>query len=389
MNLKSLTTSFIVTLLSVEPALPSLPGSSGKEKNALVSLSSQALIQPGRWVRRPLEKTSVLFHNTRSPRRASRGVFAGGVERALRWLDWELQDVVISVFPVGALPEGVWPAWDGKLRFRWPSRRVPHFFLAQSASESSGGGVHDEDGSGFHSPYADTGLSVRVKVSHINHSLRHRLRERLEAARRRGRFGVLSTAMEMPLRAPNVEFQRQGPGGGGQGVFMEEQPWAISEEGVAASVCSPLFKADVDKNFGSLEAFMQAFGAQKLMDIELPIGRGSIPLEVLYLEQDGVPVFLLYDASGHFFHTLYGQPNPDSIGAYIEAILLPMAAIEIPRQLGIQYEASHFNDWQTAFGPSILREAYRNAGWALDSTGARPDHSQFGVSRRVSRVDAF
>ncbi|OGR89968.1 MAG: hypothetical protein A2992_01210 [Elusimicrobia bacterium RIFCSPLOWO2_01_FULL_59_12] len=201
----------------------------------------------------------------------------------------------------------------------------------------------------------------RAQRVSINESVKQRMVNRLEAARKKGLFGVLSVAMEMPVKNGGKIIKPEF--GGGQGVYMEDQPWAASQKGVAGAIFAPLASDDVKKYYGSLDAYLKAYNGDVLMDLDIPVGRGSILLKVLYIEQDGVPVLQLYDPSGHFFKSIYHDPPSGSVGGFIEAILLPRAAVEIQRRLGLQFEAMHFNDWQAALGPVILKELYGNAAW--------------------------
>src|ERR1051326_2848903 len=71
-----------------------------------------------------------------------------------------------------------------------------------------------------------------IAAGEFNKSVQKRLAAKLSAAREKGLFGVLSVAMEMPtVDKHGVKMNRQGPGGGGQGIYMAEQPWAIQQEG--------------------------------------------------------------------------------------------------------------------------------------------------------------
>jgi len=202
----------------------------------------------------------------------------------------------------------------------------------------------------------------------LNEAVQQKITAYLENARHKGFFGVLSVAMEVRTKDKRGKIKVPN-GGGGQGVYMNEQPQAVQEEGIASAKFGVLFSEDVDNKFGSLEGYLEACSAQKVMDIEIPVGQGSYSLAVVYLEQEGVPVFQIYDPSGFLFRRLYASPHPDSIGGYLEAILLPLASIEVMRHLGIEFEAYHFNDWQTAMGPAFLHEFYREYAWPL---GHRP-----------------
>jgi len=258
------------------------------------------------------------------------------------------------------------PLFPVRIKFPWTTYRV------QSPLYDVVGG-----GGAGQTPAALAGgsaFTTRSKASDINPALRLNLIKKLDAARRRGNFGVLSVAMEMPIEKGGKKMKRH-PGGGGQGVFMSEQPWAVSQRGPATSVVSPLIYDDLLLEFdtpdieNALKAYMAKYGAQKLMDIELPLGGGTYPLSIYYVEQDGVPVLQLFDPKGILFRRLYSSPHPDSVGGYLEAILLPLAAIEVMRQLQIQYEVMHFNDWQAALGPVMLATLYDKMRWPL---GHRP-----------------
>ncbi|MFA4997768.1 MAG: glycogen/starch synthase, partial [Bacteroidales bacterium] len=204
------------------------------------------------------------------------------------------------------------------------------------------------------------------------------IHNRLSQVRAHEGFAVCFAAMEMPLiNKSGKRLAQNGGRGGGQGVYMRDVPYNVSQNGLASFVVSPLFFHDVLNGCGNLNAFLAAFDARILMDIEVPVGSGKLPLKVIYVEQEGVPVLLLYDETGHLFTELYrfgdiycaGQFPGDTICSYVEAIVLPRAALIIQEELGIQFEIFHFNDWQTALGPVFLKELYQNAQWPL---GRRP-----------------
>ncbi|MGB4521323.1 MAG: glycogen/starch synthase, partial [Candidatus Omnitrophota bacterium] len=146
-----------------------------------------------------------------------------------------------------------------------------------------------------------------------------------------------------------------------------------SQNGAALFVIKPLFWADVKAGYGTIVKFMQAYGASHLMDIEVPVDRGStLSLNVIYVEQEGLPVLYLYEPSGNLFVKLRSYPHPDSLGGYIEAIVLPLASLVIQNKLNIQFDAFYFIDWQAALGPVFLKEFYggnRENEWLL---GRRP-----------------
>ncbi|MBI2167302.1 MAG: glycogen/starch synthase [Candidatus Omnitrophica bacterium] len=215
-----------------------------------------------------------------------------------------------------------------------------------------------------------------VRAQNINEGVRERLKAALEKTRDRGFIGVMEVSIEVPLfDLQGRKMKRVGPGGGGLGLFMEEQPSLVAGEGVSVGVASPLFSADLEAYMQAnhaglpkgawLDQFLKDFGAEFLMDLELPVGGGTVPFKVLALEREGVSHFLIYHEEGEFFHTLYDRPYPNTFGAYLEAYFLPLAAVEIPRQLGIQFETYHFHDWQTASGLVILTERYRDQTWPL------------------------
>lgn len=198
-------------------------------------------------------------------------------------------------------------------------------------------------------------------------TVRGKVLERITDARAAGAYAVCSVAMEMPV------LKRSVPKGGGQGVFMKEQPWAVAQNavGVASFVVAPLFSHEMVQDSGSFDEFLVKYHAQEFMQLEVPLGNGTYPLSVIYMEQEGVPVFLLYDKSSNLFVETYAAPHPDSLGGYIESIVLPRAAIMLQEALNVQFELYHFNDWQTALGPVFLTEAaqYRDNKWEL---GHRP-----------------
>ncbi|MFZ2357660.1 MAG: glycogen/starch synthase, partial [Candidatus Omnitrophota bacterium] len=148
---------------------------------------------------------------------------------------------------------------------------------------------------------------------------------------------------------------------------------AASQNGTALFVIKPLFWADVKAGYGTIVKFMQAYGASHLMDIEVPVDRGStLSLSVIYAEQEGLQVLYLYEPSGNLFVKLHSYPHPDSLGGYIEAIVLPLASLVIQNKLNIQFDAFYFIDWQAALGPVFLKEFYggnRENEWLL---GRRP-----------------
>ncbi|MFA5088109.1 MAG: glycogen/starch synthase, partial [Candidatus Omnitrophota bacterium] len=194
------------------------------------------------------------------------------------------------------------------------------------------------------------------------------IQERMAQARSEGKSAVCFVAMERPLyNTKGKRLTEVGGQGGGQGMYMKDVPWAVNKDEMVSFVVKPLFSADVKKDYGTLGKFLAAFDGTVLMDIEVPVGTGSLPLKVIYVEQEGVPTLLLYDASGNIFLELYAYS--DTVAGYLEAILLPRAALMIQDKLGIQFDVYHFNDWQTALGPIFLQEFYRDRHWPL---GRRP-----------------
>ncbi|MBP7216627.1 MAG: GNAT family N-acetyltransferase, partial [Candidatus Omnitrophica bacterium] len=207
-----------------------------------------------------------------------------------------------------------------------------------------------------------------AKVINTNRALK--IREIFLSARLADNLLVNLVAMEMPLNNLHGKRLTQVAGkGGGQGVYMKDLPWALRQEGVAACITTPIRLADIEHDYGTLDNFLIAFGGERLMNLEVPVGLGVIPLTVVYLEQEGVPVFGLIDESGNFFVELYNKPDPDSLGGYIEAIILPRAPYLIQDALGVQFDVLHFNDWQTALGPIFMKELYARHDWPL---GRRP-----------------
>ena len=163
----------------------------------------------------------------------------------------------------------------------------------------------------------------------------------------------------------------KGDQGGGQGVYMKEVPAVQAKTGIGSVVCTPLYSTIMKKKYGDLGTFLEATGSQILTEINVPVGRGVVPIKVIYSEQENthLPVIFLYDESGNLFKDLYADPNPDSLGGYVEAIVLPMASLMIQDRLGIQFDVYHFNDWQTAYGTLFLKEKYQDKKWPL---GYRP-----------------
>ncbi|MBM3255767.1 MAG: glycogen synthase, partial [Candidatus Omnitrophica bacterium] len=192
----------------------------------------------------------------------------------------------------------------------------------------------------------------------------------IDTARLLGKIAVAFVAMEMPLETQlGKKLTQVGGKGGGQGVYMKDLPAEIANRGVATFVVKPAFSADIKKDYGTFESFLKAFEGELLGEILIPVGLGILPFKLGFIQQQGVGVFLLYDESANFYVSLYEQPNPDSLGGYIEAIVLSQSAFVIQDMLGIQFDLLHFNDWQTALGPIFLKELYADKHWPL---GKRP-----------------
>ncbi|MBU1124772.1 MAG: glycogen/starch synthase, partial [Candidatus Omnitrophica bacterium] len=216
-----------------------------------------------------------------------------------------------------------------------------------------------------------------------------RLRERIAHAHQSGNPSVLFSAMEMPLRTASgkalaVIGDKDGGKGGGQATYMSDVPAVLASYGLAAAVAKPLFSADLKAAYGDkmawedfetmlyhqrslpsgiLHEFLEEFQAQVLGTLEVPVGLGTYSIKVIYLEQKGVPVFLLLDESCQLFVRLYYQPHPDSLGGYLESIILPRATLMLQEMLEVEFDVIHFNDWQTALGPAMLKELYRDHRW--------------------------
>ncbi|MBU1862778.1 MAG: alpha/beta fold hydrolase [Candidatus Omnitrophica bacterium] len=187
---------------------------------------------------------------------------------------------------------------------------------------------------------------------------------RIEIAQQRDTVSVALTAMELPLIDKNQRRMKSVSGrSGGQTVYMKDVPLVLSERGIASHVVVPLFSADVKENYGTLDRFLASFDGSIITRLNIPIGSGSVPLTVIGIMQHEVPVFLLYDESGHFFVELYSKPNPYYIGGYLEAIMLSHAPIQIFRQFDLPVNVFHFNDWQAGFGPIFLKEFYNDSNW--------------------------
>jgi glycogen synthase len=325
-----------------------------------------------------------LFRNTDSPR-ATRGP-------RIEWGDVYLPSVVSA--PVG-FNDGA----HGGFSFRYP--RAIHwsgiYYRRNNASEDlPSGGLE----SGFGSVSDDSRTSITLELgthnelrsvsSNLNLKLADKLAKRFENAEAKGLFGTVLSAMETKIfdRHGN-KLKNIGPGGGGQGMFMSEQPRAVAEEGLALASVVPVFYDDILAYYKQIKGvqgtwdeayalYLQEFKAQKLLDIEIPVGRGIYPVTVLYTEQEGVPTLQILDPSGLLFRRLYDTPKPDSVGAYVESIVLPLASIEIFRHINVglgrmrarrlQPRVFHFNDWQTGLGPIFLKEFYHGY-WPL---GHRP-----------------
>ncbi|MFC1710028.1 glycogen/starch synthase, partial [Candidatus Omnitrophota bacterium] len=177
-------------------------------------------------------------------------------------------------------------------------------------------------------------------------------------------------AFEMPLISKEGKrLTFVGGKNGGQTVYMGDVPWAITQRGLNAIVVKPLFSADVQSDYGTLDEFLKAYDGRIVTEISVPVGLGVIQLKVISVEQEGVEVLLVYDESGYLFVELYNKPHPDSLGGYIEAIVLPRAAIEIQNKLRLAVDVWHFNDWQTALGPVFVKELYPQTEWEI---GIRP-----------------
>ena len=153
-------------------------------------------------------------------------------------------------------------------------------------------------------------------------------------ARAAGKFAVCFVAMEMPLETgAGKRLAQVGGRSGGQSLYMRDVPWAVEQKGIASFVVKPLFSADVKKDYQMLEGFLAAFKGSVLAEIQVPVGFGAIPIKIIYIEQEGVPVLLLYDEAESIFTELYA--SPDSLAGYIEAIVLPRAALIIQQKLDI------------------------------------------------------
>lgn len=211
-------------------------------------------------------------------------------------------------------------------------------------------------------------LAPRTEVSSIQRiQAEAKIRSYIQRARDLGKYAIALVAMEFPLVSKDKKSLKSvGGRGGGQKVYMGDVPWAVSTKGVASFVFKPLFQQDVLKTYGSIEKFLNEYDGVYLKDIEVEVGGGTIPLHVIYVEQEGVPVILLYDPSGSFFNELYA--DSDNLVGYIETILLSKAPILIAHELGIQYEAYQFNDWQTGFGPLYIDKYVKE--WKLGFTPA-------------------
>ncbi len=225
----------------------------------------------------------------------------------------------------------------------------------------------------------------RTIVKDLNDEAVGLIKKHLDAARKANKPVVNAAAMEMPVvyqqgAHKGGKMHRAGVGGGGEGVFMNDLSAALNQNGAAYLVTAPLFLDDLEQAYSShkyktiddkIDAYLADVNGHHLMDIELPLGMGTYPLTVLFYVQAGAPVLQLFDKSGHLFKRLYEIPNPDSAGGYIEAFLLPLAAVEISRQLGLQFDAFHFHDWQAALGSMILDTMYHDQQWPLGFTSGR------------------
>ncbi|MCX5710360.1 MAG: glycogen/starch synthase, partial [Candidatus Omnitrophica bacterium] len=211
--------------------------------------------------------------------------------------------------------------------------------------------------------FVDPALTLAIGLGMaVNEALRQKIHNYIGKARTAGKFGVAVVAMEMPLEdLQGNRLKVVGGRAGGQAVYMKDVPANLyGKRGIGSVVMKPLFSADVNGAYSSISEFIKAYGGEVLMDIEVPVGFGTIPLKVIYVEQEGVPVLLIYDETGYFFVGLYNTPSPDSLGGYVEAILLPRAALEIAQKLGVEFDLLHFNDWQTALIPVYLKTIYKD-----------------------------
>ncbi len=195
--------------------------------------------------------------------------------------------------------------------------------------------------------------------------VQEKVTQRIRISREHGKYAVGIVAMEMPLSDKDgVRLKSFTGRGGGQGAYMDDVPWALAQQKIGTFAFKPLFSKDVETSCKrGLSEFCDRFDAKVFAEIQVPIGGGTIPIQVLYMEQEGVPVFLPYDPTGHFFVGLYDEP--DSLRSYLEMIILSRIPIMIADQLGVQFEAYQFNDWQTALGPMFIKEIYKNKDWQL------------------------
>jgi len=196
---------------------------------------------------------------------------------------------------------------------------------------------------------------------------------RINNARKVGKLVVTFIAMEMPLTdKKGKRLTVVGGATGGQSIYIEDVPYQLwKEKGIASFVIVPLFSANVKEDYGTLDNFLVAYDGRVLTEVLVPVGLGTIPLKVIYVEQQGgLPVFLAYDEKEHFFTELYHREHTDSSVGYIEAILLPRLALMIQdiirKKLSHQFDVLHFNDWQTALGPMFFKEQYKDMQWPLE-----------------------
>jgi glycogen synthase len=182
---------------------------------------------------------------------------------------------------------------------------------------------------------------------------------RMYRAREAGLFSVITVSMELKtVDKSGKPMIRQGSGESGQALFATEQPIAMMKRGLAMFGAAPLFSDDVKANYGTLDAYLEAYDGFVVTTLDIEVGKGFIPIQFIYIEQEGRPIFQLYDPSGFFFRRLNEVPAPGSIGAYIEAILLGKGVVDFTRLFGtgedLRFDVYHFNDWQTGFGPPSI-----------------------------------
>jgi len=145
---------------------------------------------------------------------------------------------------------------------------------------------------------------------------------------------------------------------GGQGDYIRELSQAMAEAGHSVTVINPYFRqahADISKKKG-----------KHLYTVELPIGQGSLPFNIYYAKVGKVNYFRFKDLDEILFPIVYpdwyvdGSLYSDSLYGYIEAVVLSRIPMHILKEVGINPDILHFNDWQAAYGPPYMEILYRH-----------------------------